>query len=621
MGLKSRLKNLIDIKAGERYGFLLLMILSFFSAISISFFFIAASSHFIKKANIYELPVAYMLSGVVGFIILTIYKRYLKKAGIIKGYFLTQLLYSALCLLLFLGYKTIDENSSASSVIRFSGFMLMSPLAALLLLNFSSLTGRIYNLKQGKRLLGPLGIGEVLANMFAFFSIPFMVKWIGDSAYLLLVSSVLIFLCLFVTLKINNSFKSFFKSENSTDGKTHVDFSFLQKDNFYKQIVIASIFSVCAIYFIDYTYVISIRHISITTGIEIATIISSVSLLFRFGDLILVTFSNNIISKRGMQFAIMLLPSVLVVTTLLSFGSGLLLSSTSLFIFIFILLSKFSDVVIRRGITTPSSRVLYFVSKPHERLQVQTLVDGIIRQLTIIVAGLILLAFTYAFSNDIKLLEWVSFISLLFFIGWTLTTRKLFHEYKLKISDYLHDLSNSAKPISNQPEFVNKFQTEIEELNEQVKYFLDELNGLTKEKLVRLISQYHPDFSQWVLQDSKHIKNVVHYFLEEENYFVRSLLIQYFKFLPAAEQSEITNQVYLHCDLNLRLQLIAGLNETNYTVNEDELFAAQRIIKRCVAEIIWAEAALHDFMSIKAEELKEQLQFYIDTQKNLLLEV
>jgi len=97
-----KIKTFIEIKQSEKKLFQILFVHSFFVGLSLAFFFVEASRSFIQKVNISEMPLAYVISGLTGYILIRIFKRLQKNFGMFRSFELIILLFSVLMVFLFL---------------------------------------------------------------------------------------------------------------------------------------------------------------------------------------------------------------------------------------------------------------------------------------------------------------------------------------------------------------------------------------------------------------------------------------------------------------------------------------------------------------------------------------
>ena len=82
------------------------------------------------------------------------------------------------------------DTSAVSVYIAYIGFIVVLPYGSMQALGFSTICLRVFNISQSKRMLALIGTGEVLASIIAYLIIPFLAKWMGGTAPLLLISGI-----------------------------------------------------------------------------------------------------------------------------------------------------------------------------------------------------------------------------------------------------------------------------------------------------------------------------------------------------------------------------------------------------------------------------------------------
>src|ERR1700761_1235391 len=81
-----RLTKYIKLGHTEAKDFRLLFVQSLLSGFGASFFFVVVNTYFIKKTSIPSLPPAYIMSGIFGYLLITMYKRWQRRSGVVFSY-------------------------------------------------------------------------------------------------------------------------------------------------------------------------------------------------------------------------------------------------------------------------------------------------------------------------------------------------------------------------------------------------------------------------------------------------------------------------------------------------------------------------------------------------------
>ena len=399
----------IDIKQSEKATVDRLFLQSFLTGLATSFFFVSTSSFFIKQLSLSQLPFAYILSGLVGYLIVMLYKKLLHHYGLITSIVISSTFYSIICIGLFTARIFGNVTDVITHLVAFVGFVCITPFSSLFSLTYSTISLRIFNLAQSKRLLAFIGLGEVIASILAYLTIPILVKILGSSHYLLLVTAVAILVSLIPIFKLAGS-----------------------------------------------------------NNIETAIVVSAIFTVIKLGELLFSLFSSRFLNILGMKLSLLLLPLLLVGSAILGFTSGTIFNSVYIFIIAFLLLNKWLERVVRKGITIPSMRVLYQVTQPDERVKLQTLIDGSLTQVATIASGLILLLLSFLFRGyDLYLSLYVlTGCCLFFYILWLLFSNKLYSQYRQKIQAFLKNTDavvlDAKLELTNTQHWVAQFNSEVQ---------------------------------------------------------------------------------------------------------------------------------------------------------------
>lgn len=83
----------------------------------------------------------------------------------------------------------------------FTLFVMLGPITSLLILGFWGIFGRLFDLRQSKRIIGGIDSGQLIAIIITTFSIPFLIPYIANTINLLwigelgLALSIVFFCC------------------------------------------------------------------------------------------------------------------------------------------------------------------------------------------------------------------------------------------------------------------------------------------------------------------------------------------------------------------------------------------------------------------------------------------
>lgn len=453
MQLLSKLRLPLNINEDEKKRTMLLFWHSFILGVATSFFFVASNSFFIKNVSLSNIPLAYIAAGLCGLFMVSGYKSYQARHGVYSSYMLSLVLFAFISGALYFLHHSPRLESHYSVLLGYSAFVLIYPFSVLFVIGFSSIGLSIFNLSQSKRLTALVGTGEVIASILGYLIVPVITRFVGNTEILFGLSSFVLIASVFPLRKLKEQAAA---SVNKPKATVKLNLRVLSQDGFYKLIASFTFFSVVAMYLSDYTYLLATRQLAAVTEIEIAIIISVLFTLIKAGELTFSFLSGNIITSRGMHFALVLLPVVLSIIIVSAFLSEFIFSEYAFFLIVFFLLNKWNERVIRKGITTPALKVLYQVTKPSERAQIQTLLEGLINQLATIVVGVLLFLLTsfIAKENPLNFFKAAIYVSIVLLGGWLFITNKLYHAYKVRVHDFLHSLKKIDEEVPSESHAV-----------------------------------------------------------------------------------------------------------------------------------------------------------------------
>lgn len=623
-----RLAKYINLSPSEEKDFRLLFVQSLLSGFGAAFFFVVASTYFIKKTSITSLPPVYIMSGIFGYLLITLYKRWQRKSGIIYSYTMGFVIYGVSAILLYLGRILIDDSSEWSIYIAYTGFIVVLPFATMQALGFATICVRIFNISQSKRLLALIGSGEVLASVIAFLVIPLLTQWISPS-FLYVLSGISYMAAIIPLKRIYENNKEKLDSARLNQVPKKMDFAFFRKDRFYMVIAVVTVFSVLTVYFADYTYLLSVRHIAKESGVDIAVIVAVVFSVIKIGELLISLLSGSIIRSYGMKISLLLLPAILFVSSLLAAVTGLVFYDIPLFLVFFLLLNKWSDRVIRKGVTVPAMKVVFQVTEPEDRAQLQTSIDGTITQYATILSGVFLWVLSLLFNNSdvLVFLRVVAFVYLVIFGIWCWFSFSLFNNYSSKIRSYLRNFrSNSGFKDTGEDGLEQEDSSKkpsISHFHPLVEGVIGNVLRSDKDSLVAHILNYNPNLKTSI-GESAMVRRLKSIYYNNENFFSRLLIIWYMGHQPDQVRVSFVKEYYGVSELQLRVQMLQMLQviyQGKYVMKHEDVFFFSGLCQDVAAEIMSAESAVNDIAGEVDKSLVAALSDHILTLKNLLFEL
>jgi len=475
---KNFIYNILNLQKGEGLLVLLPVIYSFFAGASLAFFVTSSTALFL---NIFErdmLSVAFIASGIIVWVVGQVFSSLQKKYDFTKsltggiGFLLISIL---AFIIFFLGSKPL--------IIIFILYAWIRVFAYIHAVTFWGMAGRLFSLRQGKRVFGLISGGEVVASILAFFSVPFLLKLITTEDLLLISGISLLVGFLFMILivkkfehKLSDPIK---KTKKSVAGKTLKKTSFLQ-NRYYKLFFVIAFVPIFAQFFIDFIFQAQAKleypdKEGLTAFVGIFFGISSIV------EFILKTFvSGRLMAKYGMKFGLLAFPVVLIFSVTLATSFGLIYGAFSLF-FSFVALGRLFTRAVRTSFHDPATQILFQPLPPDERISFQHKVESGPKAYASIAAGVLL--FLFAKIPGFTLVHFSAFL-LVVIILWTKSAIEIYKEYR----NELELLLSNKKEILE----TNNLHPLLLALNEKIALRNHaELPSLIK--LCRLIFPYQTD--------------------------------------------------------------------------------------------------------------------------------
>ena len=441
--LVEKILNGLNIRQGEGLTVSFLMLFSVFNGIFLAFYISIANSAFLSRWESKDLPLAYMVSGVLGFLVMRFYAKLERRFNFKKLLQGTLLIILGLVFIFWLG-----SGWSKSKNGWFSWMMLiwMGPILTLLGLSFWGLAGRLFDLRQAKRLFGLISSGEVLSAILSYLvilALPLSFKGVygmlGIAVLGLLFSTLLVPL---IVYRFQEKLEDEPKIE-PVEPKARLK----TRDPYFLLISVVAFLAVFNQVSIDFSVLTATDAYfrENQTPNALANFFAVFLGTMSFAELVVKSFlSGRVLGHFGMKLSLLFLP-----TTMFLGVSGIFIvvagwEAASVAFFIGILIVKIVEHVLRFSIFDPSFKVLFQPLLAKNRFATQARVEGLVRQGGMTVTGLCL--FLVIHSGQFR---FVGTILLGLAIVWLVATLLLYREYRAKLMERLH--SHSIKSIVPSP--------------------------------------------------------------------------------------------------------------------------------------------------------------------------
>lgn len=454
MSLKTKILNSLNIKNNEWHPIRTMLLYSFFMGVGFAFFYTASTSLFLVNFEKEMLPYAYIVGGVLSYLTFLGFSKIERFFTYSRHLLIQKLFLMATISVFFVAFYI----SSAAPWVTFALFTWISIFAVIRAVAFWGIAAKIFDIRQGKRLFGLIGAGEVISNILSFFSVPFLLKFIQTEHLLYisfagLIMGVVVFLSLQKRYrrKLEGGKKKASQRKKTTETTKTEPF---YKNRYYLLVYVLAILPMFGIYFVDFVF---FAHSKIE--FPAADQLSSFLGIF-FGASAIVEFlvktflSGHLISKYGLKFGLVALPVVL----LFSIGMAALMGTAygmAAAFFAFVTLSRLFMRVVRTSVNDPAFQILYQPIPLAERAQFQNKIEGGPKALGDAAAGAVLLGLSSL--GFLNLLHF-NYIFLAILIFWLKIAMDMYKEYRLKLKDILHKQKSETKSHSTESNFklINK---------------------------------------------------------------------------------------------------------------------------------------------------------------------
>jgi HEAT repeat protein len=411
-----RFLRLLNVEHGEERLVALLLLHSFFIGTTVIYFETVAYSMFLTRydgaASI--LPIAYISASLITILVGLLYARLERRLSFqrLLTFNLLTVLAALVCFRLLFEVTT----HPFPALIAVIGFDVLWVLQSL---EFWGLAGRVFNVRQGKRLFGLVGSGEMLAMVVGGALMPLLLRFLPAlNLYLLTWLGVICSLLMMRYILRHYVRDSATEPDDTFETITQDDKSLreLIRERYIILIFVVAAITIFTLYFTDNAfYAVSERQypnaddLAAFMGFFLA--LSGLAQLF-----VRAILTGWLLTKFGVIAGLLLLPVLLALTSAAAIGTAALGGSLSL-IFWFVILVKLCDRSVRYSLNRAATLVLYQPLSPVERVRVQTANESIVEPIAGISSGLVLLFLNQVLHFEALQLLFIMVLIIIIWIG------------------------------------------------------------------------------------------------------------------------------------------------------------------------------------------------------------
>jgi CRP-like cAMP-binding protein len=417
-----------------------------------------------------DLPLAILASGLIGVVATAVFNFFQSKVSF-------QTLASATLFIIFLvlggveyAYTVLED----ASPIYFFTFTIVVPFTYLILLIFWGAFGRLFDLRQSKRIIGGIDTGQLIASIIALLVvIPYMLNKEGanlEEKDLLTVSLVSVGGMLFAFQWLMNSSKEHIRGGKKID---FVPYKALISNKYISLMVLFVIISMIVVNFIDYSFfsVASARFQGDNLAIFL-TYFNGAVIIFSF---LFQTFATDkIIALYGLKVSLLINPLVTIAITVVACMAGASLgytpeSPTFIAFFVMIAVSRLLVSSLKDALDEPAFKLYFLPLDGAIRLDVQTKIQGVITAFAGLIAGAIILILS---NIDVFNLLYISVAAIPLLAIWYFVTRYMHSGYRDTLQDTLiKNKEKSSGDLVNEHSITKLLESQVNSSVEHKKLF------------------------------------------------------------------------------------------------------------------------------------------------------
>ncbi len=292
-------------------------------------------------------------------------------------------------------------------------------------LEYWAVAGRLYDLRQAKRLFGFVGTGEVVARIIGSFSVPFLLT-LGGVPNLLILSAFALMLCVIVLRRILPMIPTDEGPKQTTaQREARSSIGSLVQDPYLRFVLIVAFCGILGKYLVDFAFLQQVKS-RFEDAKEVASFFALFSGVSQCASLFTRVFlSGRVLAAFGVHRGLLILPGAHVVcTTLLLIAGGLALGPDP--VFWLVVLNQGIYKTLKHPIDNPSLKTLYQPIPKDRRLSLAIAVDAILNPVGIALSSALMVLFTTVFQSDPVRFGWALLACFLF---WLWSARQAAVEY------------------------------------------------------------------------------------------------------------------------------------------------------------------------------------------------
>lgn len=462
--MRDRIFALLGIESGEESMVTMLLIQSVFLGVFFGAFDISAHSLFLSIFDEKMMAKAYVVSGLAGIVLTSLYTWLQTKLKFRSFSIINLFAVTSLTLLLWTGLIVTE-----SRWIVFLVFIMLGPLNILAALGFWGTAGRLFTLRQGKRLFGLIDSGVIVGIIISCYTIPVVLSLNFASHNIILISATAVLAATMMQMIIGSKFTFVSgKSEGITAGKEKRNsvFSMMRKDRYITIMAVFVALSVVTAFFVQYSFMAVTRQ-QYPAEEDMARFLGIFTgSMMIFTLLVKLLAFSYLIRNYGLKVSLTASPILIAVMAAIAILTGLTMGYTPaavsgfMIFFLILALSRLFSKSLKDSIESPSFKVIYQTIDEKVRFEVQSAMDGTVNEIAALSSGLLLAGL--GMLSFIRLIHF-SVVLFVIILAWIAVSFMLYNGYRRSIRKALEE-NPSVNPKPVIPEGVklkSRFSAEL----------------------------------------------------------------------------------------------------------------------------------------------------------------
>ncbi|MEN8249459.1 MAG: hypothetical protein ABFS32_11050, partial [Bacteroidota bacterium] len=424
----------LNIRPDEEGRAALLLGYGFFMGVFLATFQLATETQLVTQAGEADsenlIRQGLFLAAIFGVITTALFAFFQNKISYGVFSIINLLIVFSVVVTFFLLYTFLPDNYY--KLLSFIQFVFLGPVIAVFLLGFWGVFGRLFDLRQSKRIIGGIDSGQLIAAIIAFFVIGLGVQVARTYNLLLISAASVIGALVFLSILIKKYRLGEVKTESGES--TNVGFRVMFKNKYVLLLALFISSSIFAYLLVENSYLAALsKQYPVTQEASLRQFLGWFNGSILILSLIFQTFFNDkIIAEYGLKVALMILPVVLgflaILVIIVGHVVGQPVSMTIIPVFfLFVALNKLFITFLREALENPTFK-LYFMTLDNKiRFDIQAKIEGVVVESAKVVAGgIIILLGLLSFFQIIH----YYYILLFIIVGWVYMGSKLYAEYR-----------------------------------------------------------------------------------------------------------------------------------------------------------------------------------------------